>query len=183
EAAIRTLLAKHGATLDPEPAAVRADGIEVPADWAALRSAETYVGYERTANFASPDGLTGDGARTYEVPPTLALDQWALRGQWIVGPQAAVSIAADGQIVYRFHARDLHLVLASPIGGRARFRVRLDGRPPGADHGVDVDANGFGTLTEPRLYQLIRQAGRISDRTFEITFLDAGAGAYAFTFG
>ena len=114
----------------------------------------------------------------------MRLNHWALSGDWTVKRQAIVLNQAGGRIVYRFHARDLHLVMAPATpGGPIRFRVRLDGQPPGAAHGSDVDDQGNGTLTDPRLYQLIRQPGPVSERTFEITFLDPGVQAYAFTFG
>jgi Thioredoxin like C-terminal domain len=114
----------------------------------------------------------------------LRLNQWALAGAWTVKRQAIVLNAPDGGIVYRFHARDLHLVMGPPAQGTpVRFRVRIDGQPPGAAHGADVDDQGDGTVTEPRLYQLIRQPGPVTERTFEVTFLDPGVHAYAFTFG
>jgi hypothetical protein len=163
---------------------VEARGIEAAADWGSLQSPETYVGYERAENFASPGGAALSQPRVYAAPARLRLNQWALAGEWTVEPQAAVLNQANGRIVYRFHARDLHLVLAPATrGSSVRFRVLLDGQPPAAAHGSDVDDQGHGTLTEPRLYQLIRQAQPIADRQFEIAFLDAGVEAYVFTFG
>ncbi|NUO60286.1 MAG: redoxin family protein [Hamadaea sp.] len=190
ESAIQALLLERGASgFDPAPVAVHPEGIEAPADWPTLRTAETYTGYQRATSFASPvfvspDGLVRDRRHRYTAPAKLGLDSWALSGEWTAQPQAVVSDADGGRIAYRFHARDLHLVLAPATpGGSVRFRVRLDGGAPGPAHGLDVDADGNGVLDEPRLYQLIRQPGDIVDRTFDITFDDAGAGAYAFTFG
>jgi thiol-disulfide isomerase/thioredoxin len=163
---------------------VEARGVEAAADWDSLQSPETYVGYERAESFASPGGAAWDTQRVYMVPERLRLNQWALAGNWTVGEQAAVLNQADGRIVYRFHARDLHLVLAPAARGRSvRFRVLLDGRPPGTAHGSDVDDQGYGEVAAPRLYQLIRQPQPIAERQFEIAFLDAGVEAYVFTFG
>ena len=146
-------------------------------------SEETYVGYDKATNFASPGGVAEDQARVYRAPPQLSLNHWSLTGQWSVGGEYAVA-AASGGIRYRFHARDLHLVMgAAPRGEAVRFRVTIDGVAPGADHGADIDAGGLGSLKEHRLYQLVRQAGPVRDHTFEIEFLDPGARAYAFTFG
>jgi thiol-disulfide isomerase/thioredoxin len=163
---------------------VDAGGVEAAADWDSLWSPENYLGYERTENFASSNGAVLDTPHGYAVPARLALNEWALAGNWTVGRRAVVLNQAEGRILYRFHARDLHLVVgpAGP-GTSARFRVLLDDQPPGAAHGADIDDQGNGTLTQPRLHQLIRQPGPISDRTFEISFLDAGVRAYAFTFG
>jgi hypothetical protein len=159
-------------------------GVETAADWDSLWSPENYLGYARTENFASPDGAVLDTPQVYAVPGRLRLNQWALAGAWTVKRQAIVGNQAEGRIAYRFHARDLHLVMAPPARGTpVRFRVRIDGQPPGAAHGTDVDEQGNGTVTDPRLYQLVRQPGPIGDRTFEVTFLDPGAQAYAFTFG
>jgi thiol-disulfide isomerase/thioredoxin len=159
-------------------------GVEAAADWDSLRSPENYLGYERTENFASADGAVLDTRHVYAVPERLRLNYWALAGDWTVQRQAIVLNEAGGRIAYRFHARDLHLVMgpaarATPV----RFRVRIDGQPPGDAQGADVDDQGNGTVTEPRLYQLIRQRGPVTERTFEITFLDPGVEAYAFTFG
>ncbi len=158
--------------------------MEAAADWDSLWSPENYLGYARTENFASSDGAVLDTPQVYATPTRLALNHWALSGDWTIKRQAIVLNQADGQIAYRFHARDLHLVMAPTTPGTpVRFRVRLDSQPPEAAHGTDVDDQGNGTVTEPRLYQLIRQPGPISDRTFEVTFLDPGVQAYAFTFG
>lgn len=161
-----------------------APGIEAPADWASLRSPENYVGYGRTENFASPGGLVPAVPHTYEAPAQLRLNHWALSGDWTIGEQATSANAAGAQIAYRFHARDLHLVMGPESPGTSvRFQVLLDGQPPADDHGGDVDSEGHGTLTDQRLHQLIRQHGPIADRTLQITFLDPGAQAFSFTFG
>jgi thiol-disulfide isomerase/thioredoxin len=167
-----------------ELVSVDARGLEAPADWESLKSPENYVGYERTVNFASPGGAIPDERRVYAVPAQLRLNQWALSGEWAVGNQATVLKKAGGRIAYRFHARDLHLVMGPAARGTSvRFRLALDGQPPGAAHGADVDAEGYGAVTEQRLYQLIRQPKPIADRQFEIEFLDSGVEAFAFTFG
>jgi hypothetical protein len=145
---------------------------------------ETYLGYLRTADFASPEGLLPDASRAYAVPPRLPLNQWALAGEWTLGPEAALLEQAGGRIAFRFSARDLHLVMGPATEGPAvAFRVLLDGRPPGADSGTDVDDDGAGTVSEPRLHQLIRQRGPVREHTFEIDFLHPGVQAYVFTFG
>jgi thiol-disulfide isomerase/thioredoxin len=158
-------------------------GIEAGADWESLRSPETYVRYARTSNFASPGGLR-DTRNVYTAPSRIGLNEWALSGDWTVERYAAVLNAADGRIAFRFHARDLHLVMAPAAGvASVRFRVLIDGQPAGADHGIDVDEQGDGKVIEPRLYQLVRQRGHVSERTFEIAFLDPAVEVYAFTFG
>ena len=163
---------------------VDAQGAEAAADWDSLRSPENYVGYERTENFASPGGAKLDEARLYTAPERLRLNHWALAGEWTVGSEATVLQPANGRIAYRFHARDLHLVMGPATRGTSvRFRVFLDGQAPGAAHGSDVDEQGNGTVTDQRLYQLIRQPRPIADRQFEIEFLDAGVEAFVFTFG
>jgi thioredoxin family protein/myotubularin protein len=163
---------------------VVARGVEVAADWDSLRSPENYLGYERTDNFVSPNGSILDTSYAYAAPTRLRRNHWALAGDWTVNRQAIRLNQAEGRILYRFHARDLNLVMAPATpGGPVRFRVHLDDQPPGAAHGSDVDDQGDGTLTEPRLYQLVRQPGPVTERTFEITFLDPGVQAYAFTFG
>jgi thiol-disulfide isomerase/thioredoxin len=165
--------------------AVADDGLEAQADWANLESPETYLGYEQAQNFASPGDAAFDEPRTYVAPDQLRLNQWALSGDWTVERGASVLNRADGRIAFRFHARDVHLVMRLREGGTSLpFRVLVDGEPPGDAHGLDVDEQGHGTLVQPRLYQLIRQQGAIiSDRTFEITFLAPGVEAYVFTFG
>jgi hypothetical protein len=163
---------------------VAATGVEATADWDSLWSPENYLGSAHAENFASPNGAVRGTRHAYVVPGRLRLNQWALAGDWTVERQAIVLHQADGEIAYRFHARDLHLVMRPPTPGASmRFRVRLDGQPPGAARGTDVDDQGNGILTEPRLYQLVRQPGPVTERTFEVTFLDPGVHAYAFTFG
>ncbi len=167
-----------------ELVSVDARGVEAAADWGSLRSPENYVGYERTENFASPGGAASDKRRTYAVPAQLRLNHWALSGDWTMKKEAAVLNNPNGRMAYRFHARDLHLVMGPAARGTSvRFRVLIDGQPPGAAHGIDVDEQGNGTITEQRLYQLIRQPKPIADRQFEIEFLDSGVEAFAFTFG
>jgi cytochrome c biogenesis protein CcdA/thiol-disulfide isomerase/thioredoxin len=154
-----------------------------PADEPA-RSGETYLGYERAEGFASPGGLAHDRLQAYEAPASLRTNHWALAGEWTVGPERAVLARAGGRIAHRFQARDLHLVLGPGADGRpVRFRVRIDGQPPAADHGFDTDAAGEGVIDAQRLYQLVRQRAGAKARHFEIEFLDSGAQAYAFTFG
>ncbi|QEE24072.1 cytochrome c biogenesis protein DipZ [Rhodanobacter glycinis] len=160
-----------------------AKGAEAAASGDAQRSPETYVGYARAENFASGQ-VAHDDAFPYHAPATLATNQWALDGRWTVHPQDATLDHADGSISYRFRGRDLHLVLGPTKDGKpVRFRVTLDGKAPGADHGMDTDADGNGTVTSQRLYQLVRQAHGTGERVFKITFLDPGVRAYAFTFG
>jgi len=145
---------------------------------------ENYVGFERTHNFASPGGALLDKPRVYELPARLRLNEWALSGDWTVIKETAVLNKANGGIAYRFHARDLHLVMGPAAPGTpVQFRVVIDGQPPGAAHGIDVDEQGYGTVTEQRLYQLIRQPKPIADRQFQIEFLGPGVEAFAFTFG
>jgi thioredoxin family protein len=158
--------------VDGEPVRVQPSGIEAPADWDTLRSPETYVGYARGER------------RVGDAGADLELNQWTLAGRWTVEEEAAVLEEPEGSISYRFRARDLNLVLTPPAsGGDVRFSVLVDGQPPGDAHGVDVDERGAGAVTEPRLYQLVRQSGRVAGRTCEITFLDPGVMAYVFTFG
>jgi cytochrome c biogenesis protein CcdA/thiol-disulfide isomerase/thioredoxin len=162
---------------------VDASGAEAAADGRDLGSPETYIGYARGERFDSPQRLRTDTTATYTAPVLPTLNQWGLAGTWNVGPHMAVLKRAGGEIIYRFHARDLHLVLGSATGKPIRFRVLIDGAPPGPNHGVDDNAQGYGTLRFQRLYQLIRQRGPIEDRTFTIQFLDSGVQAYSFTFG
>src|SRR5215211_7177476 len=185
EMILQQLLSEAGSGgIGQDLVSVEPGGVEAAADWDSLWSPENYLGYQRTENFASSNGAVLDTPQVYAVPERLRLNHWALAGDWTVKYQAIVLNQAQGQITYRFHARDLHLVMGPPARGTpVRFRVRLDGQPVGAAHGTDVDDQGHGTVTEPRLYQLIRQPGPISDRTFEITFLDPDVQAYAFTFG
>jgi len=183
ERVIRQLLAEAGrAPKDMAMAEASASGASAAAALNELRSPETYIGYSRAANFASPGGLQRDVATIYAGAP-LSLNDWSLEGNWTVARQSAQSNAPAGAIAYRFHARDLHLVLGSATGRPVRFRVTIDGKAPGADAGVDVKPDGRGTVTEERLYQLVRQKDEVRDRTFRIEFLDPGATAFAFTFG
>ena len=185
EMVIQQLLAENGSTgAGTEMVSPDARGLEAPADWATLRSSENYTGYDRTENFASPGGDVPGKPHVYTVPARLGLNDWALSGDWTMGEEATTLNAANGQITCRFHARDLNLVTGPATPGTSvRFRVLLDGQPPGQAHGTDIDHDGHGTLTQQRVYQLIRQPGPITDRTFEITFLDPGVQAYSFTFG
>jgi thiol-disulfide isomerase/thioredoxin len=189
EMIIQQLLAEAGVGgIGHELVSVDARGLEAAADWGSLQSPENYVGYGRTENFASPGGAVLDKAHVYAAPARLSLNQWALSGDWTAKKQSIVLNdvlnPANGRIAYRFHARDLHLVMG-PAARRTsvRFRVLIDRQPPGAAHGIDVDDHGNGTVAEPRLYQLIRQPKPIADRQFEIEFLDSGVEAFAFTFG
>lgn len=185
ERIIQQLLAENKVTgLSRELVSVHANGAEVAADWQSLKSPESYLGYEYVANFAPPGGAVLDKPRVYATPDRLKLNHWALSGDWTVGREMVVLNKPNGRITYRFHARDLNLVMGPATRGTSiRFRVLIDGQPPGAAHGADVDAQGNGTLAEQRLYQLIRQPEAIGDRQFEIEFLDPGAEAYDFTFG
>jgi thiol-disulfide isomerase/thioredoxin len=185
ERVIQQLLAEAGSDdVDQDLVSVEPSGVYLAADWNTLGSPETYLGYARATGFASPGGLEPDRSRPYDQPSRLGLNQWALSGVWTVGRQVATLNEPGGRIVHCFHGRDLNLVLGAQVdGARARFRVLVDGEPPNDARGLDVDERGNGTVSEERLYQLIRQNGRITDRTFEITFINAGAQAYVFTFG
>lgn len=163
---------------------VDAKGVELAANMNEMRSLETYLGYERAENFASTPKAVHDKPAAYAGPAHPTLNAWGLEGRWTVGPESATLSAPSGHIVYRFQARDLHLVLSpSPDGKPVRFKVRIDGKPPGDAHGVDAAPDGSGTVTAQRLYQLVRQPGDITEKTFSIEFLDPGVSAYAFTFG
>lgn len=162
---------------------VEGRGVEAEADWQQLRSPETYLGYARGENFASPGGIAFDERRPYALPENLRPNHWALAGDWTVERESVVLGRAGGAIACRFHARDAHLVMAAGEHGPIPFHVFVDGQAPGRSHGVDVDENGDGLLQEGRLYQLLRERGAVRERTLEITFGEPGAGAYAFTFG
>jgi thiol-disulfide isomerase/thioredoxin len=185
EAVIQQLLREAGYSgMGNDAVQVDPRGSEVAADWDNLRSQENYLGRDQTQGFGSPGGAFVGKSRTYAPPPSLRLNEWALTGDWTVNADAVALDKPNGRVVYRFHARDLHLVMGpSSRGLSVRFRVALDGRPPGSAHGTDVDEQGFGTVTEQRLYQLIRQPKPIGDRLFEIEFFDSGVEAYVFTFG
>ena len=184
EKIIQQLLADAGMDVPHDFVSVNARGVEAPADWDNLKSPENYLGYERTENFASPGGALPDKRRVYTAPARLRLNQWALSGDWTVEKQPVVLNEANGRIACRFRARDLHLVMAPKVSGKSvRFRVLIDRQRPGSARGIDVDAQGNGTVAESRLYQLIRQPKPITERQFEIEFLDSGVEAFAFTFG
>jgi cytochrome c biogenesis protein CcdA/thiol-disulfide isomerase/thioredoxin len=184
EQVIRQLLAEAGWSLPGETSvSVAASGAEAASAAGEIASPETYIGVARAENFTSPGGALKNVSHRYDAPSP-KLNQWGLAGDWTVFDEDAVLDAAGGRIVYRFHARDLHLVLGPDQDGKpVRFRVRIDGALPGASHGADAAADGSGTVTEHRLYQLVRQSGPVADHTFEIEFLDPGVHAYAFTFG
>jgi cytochrome c biogenesis protein CcdA/thiol-disulfide isomerase/thioredoxin len=185
EQQIRQLLTEAGAhDLPAAGGTMQGKGFEAASDANDVASPETYVGYDRAEGFASPGEVSRDQTAAYRAPATLELNHWALAGSWTVGAQDAVLTRSGGKIVYRFHARDLHLVLAPSMDGTPiRFRVLLDGKEPAGDHGTDIDEHGTGTVSGQRLYQLIRQSGTVKDRTFTIEFLDPGVHAYSFTFG
>jgi hypothetical protein len=183
ETAIRTLLAEAGRAPDAGKAEATATGASAAADFKDIATGETYVGFGRAANFASPGGFVRSKAAEYAIPTALKRGQWAYGGRWIVELQRGRLDAGGGSISMRFKARDLHLVLGSPNGKPIRFKVTLDGKAPGTDHGMDVDAAGNGRVTDHRLYQLVRQKDGSAERSFAITFLDPGVEAYAFTFG
>jgi thiol-disulfide isomerase/thioredoxin len=172
-----------GAPVTGTISAVLGEGAQAAADERHLGSPETYIGYARADGFASRGGLRKDALSHYAIPTSLPLNEWALAGDWTVGNEFAISTSGASRIAYRFHARDLHLIMGPPARDSVRFRVTIDGRAPGADHGADADADGWGRVDKPRMYQLIRQTGPIRDQTFEIEFVDAGVRAYDFTFG
>ncbi|MET0281929.1 MAG: cytochrome c biogenesis protein DipZ [Steroidobacteraceae bacterium] len=183
ERMIQRLLAEAGAEAPTALVEVRATGAAAAADHANVLSPETYLGYQRAKGLVSPGGAVRDAMHEY-TDGMPALNEWSLAGQWQIGLQQAAAQSRGARITYVFHARDLHLVLGPGAAGKPiRFRVTLDGQPPGADHGMDVDAQGYGSIDSQRLFQLIRQQGAIAERRFQIEFLDAGAEAYAFTFG
>ncbi len=185
ERVIQQLLADAGAhKVDQTLVSGDGRGIEAAPDLADLKSPETYVGSERAENFASKGGSLFSSHDVYSAPEPLSLNHWALVGEWTIEKHSAVMNKAGGRIVYRFHSRDLHLVMGPREKGTpVKFRVLIDGKPPGDAHGVDVDEQGNGTVSEQRLYQLIRQPGPVVDREFQIEFLDPGAEAFVFTFG
>jgi thiol-disulfide isomerase/thioredoxin len=185
ERVIQELLKANGATrLDTNTTSLSAIGIEAAPDWTDARSPETYIGYRQAQNFASPEKVRRDSVGMYSAPAKPSLNHWGLSGSWNVNAESAVLQTVPGQIVFRFHSRDLHLVLAPTKDGKpVRFKVKLDGAAPGENCGVDTALDGSGEIREPRLYQLIRQKGPIVDRTFEIEFLDPGVQALDFTFG
>lgn len=185
ERVLQQLLIETGASnVRGELVSVEPRGVEAAADWENVESPETYLGYERTMSFASPDGIVLGRRHSYEDPVYLSLNQWALSGAWTVEERGAILNEANGKIIYRFHARDLNLVMGPVMRGMpVQFRIRIDRQPLGAAHGTDVDAEGNGTAADQRLYQLIRQPRPITDRQFEIEFLSPGIEALSFTFG
>ena len=185
EERIQQLLKDTGKTNAAKPIMpINGDGTQAAADLAVLGSGETYIGYAQASGFVSPQSMMADRARSYTLPDDPWLNEWGLGGDWVVGAEFATSAASGSSIAYRFHARDLHLVLApTSLDHPIRFRVTLDGKAPGVDHGTDTDAEGWGVLKEDRLYQLVRQSGAVQDRLFKIEFQEPGAKAYAFTFG
>jgi cytochrome c biogenesis protein CcdA/thiol-disulfide isomerase/thioredoxin len=185
EKVIQQLLAEAGkSALSADIVSVSATGAEAASDAADVKSPETYIGFARSENFASPGGAVGDTPHDYATGDLKQLNDWGLSGDWTVGGQSATLNKTDGAISFRFHARDLHLVLGPSADGKpVRFRVTIDGAKPGESHGADVNADGEGTVTDHRLYQLVRQSGLVMDHTFSIQFLDPDVQAYAFTFG
>ncbi len=169
--------------VDRELVSVEGLGVEAEADWDHLRTPETYLGYRRSAQFASSDGAALDERRAYEFPERLSVNDWALAGEWTIGRENVVLDQPGGTIAYRFHARDAHLVLSRGVRGPIPFRVLLDGEAPGPSHGVDVDEDGNGLLRDGRLYQLVREHDAVGERTLEIILREPGAEAYSFTFG
>ncbi len=185
ERGIQTLLRESGRPGVPQDlVSVQGRGAEAAADWKDLRSPETYLGYARAERFVSQVKVAPDRRQYYSAPSQLGLNQWSLAGDWVVGKEAVMLKSTGGRIAFRFHARDLHVVMGSGVtGGALRFRVLIDGSPPASSHGSDVDEKGIGMLSEYRLYQLIRQTGAIRDHVFEIEFPDSGAEVFSFTFG
>jgi thiol-disulfide isomerase/thioredoxin len=184
ERVIQDLLRENGFTgFDASMVRVTADGAEAPPS-RDVRSPETYIGYARAENFASPERVAKDSSRNYSLAPKPSPNHWGLGGSWNVGGESAVLQQASGKINFRFHSRDLHMVLGPSSNGKpVRFKVTLDGSAPRNDHGVDSNSDGAGEIRQPRMYQLIRQQGPIKDRTFDIEFLDPGVKAFSFTFG
>lgn len=184
ERIIQKLLKENGATgLDESVVRIMADGAEAPPS-DVVRSPETYVGFARAENFASPERVARNSIKIYTSPARLALNHWGLGGSWKVGGESGVLESAPGRIVFRFHSRDLHMVLGpGKSGAPVRFRLSLNGGAPGGDHGSDSNADGTGEVRQPRMYQLVRQKGPIKDVTFEIEFLDSGIEVFSFTFG
>jgi hypothetical protein len=180
---IQRLLSESGHTTDSKLVKVNPQGLEVAADFGTLRSPESYIGYEQAGAFASADAAVRDAPHAYSVP-RLALNDWGLAGNWTVKGRAAVLNEPGGKIAYRFHSRDVNLIMGVPPGSQpARFTVTVDGKPPGDAHGTDVDAQGNGMAARQKTYQLVREQARITDRDFEITFADPGVEAFCFTFG
>ena len=183
EAIFRQLLEDAGAKELPPITPAIGEGPEAAADWASLKTPETYTGAARTDRFASPGGIVGEKPHAYTTPERLHENQWALTGDWTMERESARSNLGNARVQFRFHARDVHVVMGSAMEGPVRIRVTIDGKPPGDAHGTDIDADGSGTVSEYRMYQLIRQSPPIEDRTVEILFFDRGVALFAFTFG
>ena len=185
EMVIRELLKENGTLVDSgAPVSVAASGAQASADFGNVKSPETYLGYARAKNNVSAQPVLRNAPQKYTTPRQLDVNQWGLDGTWKVSGENAQLVEAPGKVVFRFHARDLHLVLGPSMAGKPiRFKVTVDGEVPGQNHGVDIDAAGNGAVTEYRLYQLVRQGGPVMDHTFEIEFIDPGVQAFAFTFG
>ena len=184
EREIQKLLAESGGHPANNLAVVVPLGAEIPADLKNLRSPESYVGYEMAERFASKGGAVPNRQHEYVAPKQLSLNEWALSGSWTIQRQAAVLNDANGKIVFRFHARDLNLIVAPSVPGTTiRFRVLIDGHSPGSSHGADIDEEGAGAISEARMYQMIRQSGKIADRELVVEFLSSGVSVYDFTFG
>jgi thiol-disulfide isomerase/thioredoxin len=185
ERLIQQLLSEaDGAPVSDPIVVIDGKGPQAAPDENDLHSEETYIGYAQARNFVSPGGADEDAPGLYRAASMLSLGSWSLAGAWTIGSEYGKLNEAPGAIAYRFHARDLHLVLTAPSADHPiRFRIKIDGAPPGADHGVDADAEGWGSVREDRMYQLVRQQRPVADRTFEIEFFDAGVRAFVFTFG
>ena len=184
EQQIQKILKEASAKIATDIVNVQPDGFEAAADWDHLRSPENFLGYSRTAGFASPQGIVTDKRVLYSPPKQLKLNHWALSGMWIMGKEHVRLSKGQGKIIYRFHARDLHLILGPAVPGTyIKFRVLIDGKPPGLANGLDIDSSGNGTVSEQRMYQLIRQQGPVVERQFEIEFLGPEVEVYDFTFG
>jgi thiol-disulfide isomerase/thioredoxin len=184
EEVIQLLLRESGAEIENGLVSISSSGAEAAPDWQSLGSPELYLGYDRTTSFSSPEGIELNTAQLYAFPDSLRLNHWALSGTWTVGRGASTLQDSSGKVRIRFQARDVHLVMGPSSSGKPiRFRVLVDGQPPGADHGVDVDEQGAGTVIEPRMYQLIRQTKPVVERTFEVEFFDSGVEIFSFTYG
>ena len=186
EQVLQELLRDNGIKDLPTPlVSINASGPELAADWSDLKSAENYLGHERTVGFESPDGATLNRLHSYKTSSQLKLNHWALSGDWTLSKQSIVSGSHNARIAYQFHSRDLHIVMGpGPAiqGSAVRFQIFIDGEAPRDSHGLDVDREGFGSVDEPRMYQIVRQAQPVGERRFEISFIDAGVQAYSFTF-
>ena len=185
ESQIQQLLKEASAkNVGDKPVVLQPGGFEAAADWENLGSSENFLGYDRIEGFTSPERVVVGKQIDYTVPEKLKLNKWGLSGKWIMGKESVSLSNENGKIIYRFHARDLHLIMGTTTQGTSvKFRVLIDGRPPGIAHGLDIDSDGNGTVTEQRMYQLVRQQGPVIDREFQIEFLDPGVEVFDFTFG